>query len=138
MEKNIELAKKLKALSDRGVGGEKINAEKLLNDLLKKHGLTIEDVEGEKTDVYCFKASGIYAQLLLQIIKRVGFDLKVWMFSAKKVKELRMQVILDSLYVFNDGDVRKYCPAYVYLCEWRLKIHKQRAMLLREQLVPAQ
>lgn len=31
------MAKKLKALADKGVGGEKVNAEKMLNDLLKKN-----------------------------------------------------------------------------------------------------
>lgn len=30
------------------------------------------------------------------------------LYDPDKVKELRMQVILDSLYVFNDGDVNKW------------------------------
>ena len=50
MSKYIELAKKLKALADRGIGGEKINAEKMLNALMKKHKISIEDIEGEKQE----------------------------------------------------------------------------------------
>lgn len=76
--KHIELAKKLKVLADRGTGGEKVNAEKLLNKLLKKHGLTIEDIEAEKVQPYYFKASGIYAKLLHQIIARVNYNLKTY------------------------------------------------------------
>lgn len=47
MSKYIELAKKLKALADRGVGGEKYNAEKKLQSLLQKHGLSMSDIEEE-------------------------------------------------------------------------------------------
>jgi len=47
MDKHIELAKKLKQLADKGIGGEKINAEQMLNNLLKKHNLTLEDIEDE-------------------------------------------------------------------------------------------
>ena len=48
MNSKEEMLKKLLALSKQGVGGEKINAEALLNKLLKKHGLTIEDIDDEE------------------------------------------------------------------------------------------
>jgi hypothetical protein len=48
MNKIIELAKKLKALSTQGFGGEKINAEKMLQKIMVKHNLTIEDVAGRR------------------------------------------------------------------------------------------
>lgn len=44
-EKSIELIKKLKALADKGVGGEKVTAQQLLERELKKLGLTIEDID---------------------------------------------------------------------------------------------
>jgi len=88
MNKHIELAKKLKALADKGVGGEKVNAEKMLNDLLKKHNITIEDIEGEKTEDYFFKVKSKDAHLFTQIVKRVRYDLKVYgEVPAKKIKE---------------------------------------------------
>jgi hypothetical protein len=43
--KAIALAKKLQALANRGVGGEADNARKLLDNLLKQHNITLEDIE---------------------------------------------------------------------------------------------
>lgn len=43
----IDLLKKLKALADRGVGGEKENAQQMLQRLMDKHGISLEDIEGE-------------------------------------------------------------------------------------------
>ena len=53
-EKYIILAKKLKALADKGIDGERVNAQKMLDTLMRKHNLTITDIEGEKTDDYFF------------------------------------------------------------------------------------
>lgn len=90
--KHIELAKKLKALADKGIGGEKTNAEKMLNDLLKKHNLSIEDIEGEKISNYFFKIKKEQSDLLVQIIKRVYYDLKMFgEIPAKDVKRLEME-----------------------------------------------
>lgn len=50
-----ELLLKLKALSEQGDGGEKENANDMLNKALKKHGLTIEDLEKEEKKVRVFK-----------------------------------------------------------------------------------
>lgn len=41
----VELARKLLALAERGVGGEKENAQFMLDELLAKHGLLITDIE---------------------------------------------------------------------------------------------
>lgn len=70
--KHIELGKKLKALSEQGIGGEKTNAEKMLNSLLKKHNISIEDIEGEKVDYYYFKIKKDDVRLWSQIVKSVN------------------------------------------------------------------
>jgi hypothetical protein len=92
MSKHIELAKKLKALADKGVGGEKLNAEKMLNSLLKKHNLTIEDIEGEKTDNYFFKLKKEEDERLWsQIVKSVNPDINCYgELPAKEVRRLKM------------------------------------------------
>lgn len=72
MSKHLELAKKLKALADRGIGGEKINAEKMLANLLLKHNLTIEDIEGEKTFEYFFKLKPEDVMIWSQIVGHVN------------------------------------------------------------------
>ena len=50
MSKYLELARKLKALADRGVGGEKENAKTMLKALMKKYGFTVADIDGEEID----------------------------------------------------------------------------------------
>ena len=72
MNKVIELAKKLKALADKGVGGEKINAEKMLQALLKKHNITIEEIEGEKINDFFFMLKKEDFQLFYQVLCTVN------------------------------------------------------------------
>jgi hypothetical protein len=88
MSKHIELAKKLKALSEKGIGGEKITAEKMLNDLLKKYNITIEEIEGEKIQDYYFSVSENDFDLFNQIVKCVKYSIKVYgRFPIKMIKD---------------------------------------------------
>lgn len=91
MSKHIELAKKLKALADRGIDGEKQTAEKMLNALLKKHKISIEEIEGEKLQKYYFKLEAIEHDLWHQIIKNVNYSIKCYgEFPKKLIKELEL------------------------------------------------
>lgn len=67
-----DLLRKLKALAEKGVGGEKINARKKLEALMQKNGIT-EDELDEETAIEClFNISGIRERrLLMQIIYKV-------------------------------------------------------------------
>lgn len=47
-EKVLKLARKLQALSERGIGGEKVNAENQLEKLMLKHNFCMEDLEQEE------------------------------------------------------------------------------------------
>lgn len=49
-----ELALKLKEMADRGTEHERVVAEKKLSSLLKKYGLTIDDINKNKTKVRYF------------------------------------------------------------------------------------
>lgn len=49
MDSIIEKARKVLALVEQGVEGEAQAAKFALEALLKKHGLTIEDLKNEKT-----------------------------------------------------------------------------------------
>lgn len=78
MSKCLDLAKKLKALADRGVGGEKINAEVKLRELMDKHGFTMLDIEGDKVDYHKFKVMPGYTKLFAQIVVTIvgkGYDI---------------------------------------------------------------
>lgn len=87
--KHIELAKKIKALADKGIGGEKINAEKMLDSLLKKHHITIEEIEGEKIDSHFFNLKEEEARLWVQIVKSVNYKLQCYgPFPKKDIKKI--------------------------------------------------
>lgn len=64
-----EILLKLKALSDRGVDGEKENATKLLERLMKKYGITEEDLAiEEKKEVFITLKNDIEVRLCNQIL----------------------------------------------------------------------
>ena len=71
MSKYLELAKKLKALVEQGVGGEKRNAKIQLDKLLTKHRLTLADLEAEQRRVYGFRISKTNRRLFGQIVGKV-------------------------------------------------------------------
>lgn len=52
MNNKKELLEKLKALAQRGVGGEKENAELLLKKLMKKYNISDEELERDSIDLY--------------------------------------------------------------------------------------
>lgn len=68
MSKEKELLLKLKKLADEGVGGEKVNAEQLLQKLLKKHGLQKSDLENENIEDYILPFNGTFGKdLAIQV-----------------------------------------------------------------------
>lgn len=73
-ERIKELLLKLKSLSEQGNGGEKENATDMLNKALKKHGLTLEDLEKEEKEGRTFKikdrgdSSIILAQCIWDVV----------------------------------------------------------------------
>lgn len=74
-EKQKALIKKVKALAERGVGGEKETAEKKLKVLMKKYGIESLELDEERLDDYDFKFSGsIEKKILRQVIYKVLRD----------------------------------------------------------------
>ena len=53
-EELLEKIKKIKALADRGVGGEKTTAQATLERLMQEHGITEADLELEKVETEWF------------------------------------------------------------------------------------
>ncbi len=47
--------RKLMALAERGVGGEKDNARRMLEKMLARHGMTMADLSEEKRQMFWFK-----------------------------------------------------------------------------------
>ena len=101
MSKQLELAKKLKELADRGVGGEKLNAQEILLRFLKKHNISLEDIEEEKiTEHYFLTKTATETRILAQVIWSVNYKLKCYDIPAKLKKQyaLKGNVMIDCTY----------------------------------------
>lgn len=65
-DKNKELLLKLKALAERGVGGEKEVAERKLAQLMEKYGVESVDLEEDKEEDHEFRYQTDYEKMLLR------------------------------------------------------------------------
>lgn len=66
-EKVIQKIKKLQALAERGVGGEKETAKKKLEKMLEQNGISsLEDLEREEIEFTLFSYKGKHEETLLE------------------------------------------------------------------------
>ena len=72
-EKTIQRIKKLQVLAERGVGGEKDTAEKMLQKMLKKNGIrSLDELQSEESEYTLFSYNGKHERkLLVQCIYKV-------------------------------------------------------------------
>ena len=76
-EKTIARIKKLQGLAERGVGGEKETAQRMLDKMLKENGITtLEELEKEKYEYTLFSYNGKHEIKLLRqcMYKVMGAD----------------------------------------------------------------
>lgn len=86
-KKIIDKLNKLLRLAEQGIGGEKVTAKRMLDKILKKHNLTINDISDEVTEVYWFTYKGaIEKQLLMQIIFSVSPEADQYKMKNSKTK----------------------------------------------------
>ena len=65
---NNELLQKIKQLAERGVGGEKENAEKMLKQLMKKYNISESELNSETIEMFETNVKDIFeSKLLTQI-----------------------------------------------------------------------
>lgn len=82
---------KLYELAKRGVGGEKTNAERFLNNLLEKHGLSIDDIDQELPKKRYYRYTTNHNEMLIaQVILKVTNNKQIW--NVKHYKELAAEV----------------------------------------------
>lgn len=103
-DKALELAKKLKALADKGTGGEKENAQVHLDRLLKQHGITLEDLERDVQNWYPFKIKKGQMQMFVVMVAHVcsletrwiqGGDKKLTQILCTASEALELQAKFD-------------------------------------------
>jgi hypothetical protein len=76
-QKKLELIKKLRALAERGVGGEKEGAQKKLDQLMKKYDIQEMDLSDELEENHDFRYRNEYEKILLrQLFYKIVPDYK--------------------------------------------------------------
>lgn len=98
-DKEKELLKKIKALADKGIGGEKIAAEKKLKQLMQKFDITEDELEINVNGWYEFK------------LKKDKFLNKLFyqiLFNIYDVEKQNVQCIKNSKY-----DINLHIPANI-------------------------
>lgn len=73
-EEIIEKLKKLRRLADGGVDGEKDNAQRRIEELMSKYGITEDDFIEDKVDVFTYYIDGIFCWDLFKQIAGVHYD----------------------------------------------------------------
>lgn len=89
-----ELLKKIKTLADNGIGGEKENAQKILDELMLKYNIKEEDIEEETIKEFDIKTPHFYCgdRLAVQVFysivghidERKGFYSYKWQGKKKR------------------------------------------------------
>ena len=91
--------KGLKALAERGVGGEKENAAILLKKLCEKYSISIDEIESsEKIETHWFRYTGgdLFRQLLLQCLyKTMGGNWNKITYKQLRPKKTRCIIGVD-------------------------------------------
>lgn len=90
-EKTMQRVKKLQALAERGVGGEKDTAEKMLQRILEKNGIqSLNELQSEEYEYTLFSYNGKHERkLLAQCIYKVmtaAWDKKCYRSKGKRQK----------------------------------------------------
>lgn len=105
LQKRIQ---KLLALAERGVGGEKANAQRMLEKLLEKHNISLDDLTGDDRKECMIKYGGkvIYKRLVCQIIWKVFPEADIY-----KVKGYNSEVF-TKLTDFEKAEVEMQLSIY--------------------------
>ena len=85
---------KIKALADSGVGGERDNAQRILDELMQRFGITEEDLASESEDLHFFTISDPSTKsydwkLLSQLAMLINPDFKIMPINREIRKMLR-------------------------------------------------
>lgn len=77
--------RKLQALAERGEGGEKVNAQRMLEKLLARHGLSLDDLADELREIRWFPAANRFdRRLAAQIMAKIGNTDDPGIYSSKQ------------------------------------------------------
>lgn len=105
----IQKILKVKALAERGTEGEKANAEKMLNLLMKKYGITDDDIDLDKVDVYLIDTENpLFLQLFVQVY-HLNYGRKREILDANRMPKKLKREWASYGYGDKDGNVAIKC-----------------------------
>lgn len=110
-----ERLKKIQALAERGVGGEKESAQKKLEKLLAENGMTEADLHEDETHYYLFSYSGgpYRERLLSQIMYKVmGHESHFAMYKSKHTRNKFGIYCTPAQKIEIDLDYEFYCNLF--------------------------
>jgi len=117
METIFEKLKKIEALARAGVGGERENAERMLQLLCEKHGISLEDIARPDRKEVHFSFKNVFERrLLIQVVAYVTRTGEVTFYTRKSKKML----LYFDLTAAETVDVRE-CFDH-YRKEWEIKL----------------
>lgn len=95
-DKKKQLLKKLQALAERGVGGEKETAQKKLDLLMKKYGIEELELSEEKRERYKFKYHNEYERILLiQLFYKIVPNYKNYVYGRMRGRGSKSVYIIE-------------------------------------------
>lgn len=112
MSKILNLAKKVKALADQGVGGEKENAAAILLALCNQHGIRPEDLEDEAVTTRVFSTTPDTEKIILQCIASTTVaEISGWV-DKRKPRD-RFVKVTDAEYLEIQAKIEFYVPIWL-------------------------
>jgi hypothetical protein len=122
-----ERVQKLLALAKGGVGGEAVNARRMLEKLLKKTGFRLEDMESERKDVHYYgykneQEAVLLYQILVAVMGRKA-DIRV---NAKRKKFVVLVTVAQGVEIEMFWSVHKKQYAKEQMTFLKAYVHRHR------------
>lgn len=118
-----ELAKKLKALADQGIGGEKVNAEQKLKELIEKHNLSEDDLGEASEHRFDFKKEQkkLFNQICCHVL---GKEIKTYSLKSERhtmlvaectnLQAIEIESLFSFYYAEYERQLETFYRAFVY------------------------
>lgn len=114
MDKIRALLTKLQAIAERGEGGEKENATKMLHELMEKHGITLDEFDKEEKKEQTIRYAGKDKIFVEQIIASEFPDIIIYYYKRKysRAKVLFIRYLTDTEFNFIKAKIDFYWKIY--------------------------
>lgn len=125
-KKIIDLLLKLKELAERGEGGEKKNAERMLQLLMQKNGITWDDLQSEEKTEHKIYLNDDQVQFFYQVAASVLGDVDIYVIKGDRSKAkprfitctsaefIEIESKFEFYWAKLQEDIKTFTSAFVY------------------------